>query len=246
MILFLTSSAGENYVEGDKRFPCVMDERNRFVERMKAALPENPNCLIISSDPADYETNDFMHGIFTEAHKMTGMPLGKAVTCDNRNCVHIKEQIKEADYIILCGGHVPTQNAFFHRIGLKEALAGFGGVIMSISAGTMNSAKLVYSIPEYAEEVNDPSYVCYYEGLGLTDIRVLPHFQYYRDLTVGGKRVVEDVALPDSYVESFYAMVDGSYLYIKDGKTVLCGEGYYVADGKLKLVCREDEELVLS
>ena len=33
--------------------------------------------------------------------------------------------ISETDVIILTGGHVPTQNAFFNKIGLKEKLKGY-------------------------------------------------------------------------------------------------------------------------
>jgi len=44
------------------------------------------------------------------------------------------------DVVILAGGHAPTQNAFFHKIKLKELLKIFDGIVIGISAGTMNCA----------------------------------------------------------------------------------------------------------
>ena len=246
MTLFLTSSPGGNYKEDGKRYPCEMDGSNQFLTRLRAALPESPRCLFISSDPADYEMNDSIYRIFIESHRMSGLPLGECVMCDDRNCGRIAELIARSDYIIFCGGHVPTQNAFFHRIGLKEKLAGFQGVIMGISAGTMNSAELVYAQPELEGEALDPAYNRYLTGLGLTDICVLPHFQSLRDLPLDGLRIVEDISLPDSRIHPFYALVDGSYLYIADGKTMLCGEAYYFAEGRMTQISSVNEEIVLD
>ena len=38
---------------------------------------------------------------------------------------------------------VPTQNAFFHKIRLPELLRDYGGVVLGISAGSMNMAATV-------------------------------------------------------------------------------------------------------
>ena len=62
------------------------------------------------------------------------------------------------DVIFLGGGHVPTQNAFFHRIGLREKIRNFDGIVIGISAGSMNSADVVYAQPELPGEAADESY----------------------------------------------------------------------------------------
>ena len=52
------------------------------------------------------------------------------------------------DVILLGGGHVPTQNKFFKEIRLREKIKDFDGIIIAISAGSMNSADIVYCQPE--------------------------------------------------------------------------------------------------
>ena len=58
-----------------------------------------------------------------------------------------KETLHSYDVIILGGGHVPTQNDFFQKIFLREKIQAFGGIVIGISAGTMNSAELAYAQP---------------------------------------------------------------------------------------------------
>ena len=62
---------------------------------------------------------------------------------DGRNGEQCAALVAGADLLILAGGHVPTQNRFFQDIALRERLAGFDGVVMGISAGTMNCEELV-------------------------------------------------------------------------------------------------------
>ena len=49
------------------------------------------------------------------------------------------ELVKAADLIILAGGPTLAQNRFFQEVRLREAMADFGGVVLGISAGTMNT-----------------------------------------------------------------------------------------------------------
>ena len=99
--------------------------------------------------------------------------------------------------VILGGGHVPTEKAFFDEIGLRDALLkgddrnanGWDGIVMGISAGSMNCADIVYAQPEMPGEAADPSYQKFIQGLGLTDVNVLPHYQAVKnDLRNRGRK----------------------------------------------------------
>lgn len=245
MKLFLTSSPGGNYKENGRYYPCEMDNRNHFVDNLRATLPEGFKCLMIASAPAETDINDSILENMRDTFRMSDLPAAQVKMCDDRNAGQLEEMLIEADFVILCGGHVPTQNAFFKRIGLKEKIAAFDGVVMGISAGTMNCATLVYAQPELDGEAVNPDYERYIEGLGLTEIRILPHFQYLRDLTLDGLRVFEDISLPDSRIQPFYALVDGSYILVEEGKSELYGEAYYLADGKLEQISKVDEKHIL-
>ena len=142
----------------------------------------------------------------------------------------------EYDGIILGGGHVPTQKQFFDEIHLREKLEGFDGIVMGISAGTMNSAELVYSTPELEGEAINPEYQRFLQGLGLTDIMVIPHIQKARYDVIDGLRLIEDIVVPDSKERVFWALPDGSYILQKDGKEVLYGEAIRIANGNIRSI----------
>ena len=147
---------------------------------------------------------------------------------DRRNASEARDLVKKADWIILCGGHVPTQNRFINEIGLKGLLEDYKGVVMGCSAGSMNCADMVYSHPELPGEAVDPGYRRWLRGLGLTDINLIPHYHQVRNVILDGKRLFEDVVFPDSHRHRFYTFPDGGYVMVKDGRSTLFGEAWEI------------------
>jgi len=262
MIAFLTSSPTGNYLERQEGPPCL-DHRNGLTGRLKKCWRPGIKGLLVSADPAAYQANDEMRVFFSKAFANSGLPVKNFEIWDNRNWQEIpggrlndKEDIRTLQdgrksyaglnaygLIILAGGHVPTQNAFLMKIGLRERLKGYQGIVMGISAGTMNSADLVYAQPELEGESFVPSCKRFLRGLNITKLMVLPHFQVVRNWMLDGRRLVEDITFEDSVGREFYALVDGSYLYIEGGRTLLCGEGYRIADRAIEKICGKDEIL---
>ena len=103
------------------------------------------------------------------------------------------------DFVILGGGHVPTEMAFFRSIGLAEKFEGFTGIAMGISAGTMNCARIVYAEPEMPGEATDPTYERFIPGLGLTEFNILQHYNAVKNDIIDGMRLIEDIAFGDSF-----------------------------------------------
>jgi dipeptidase E len=134
---------------------------------------------------------------------------------------------------------VPTQNAFFRKIGLRELMKDYDGIVVGISAGSMNSADAVYSHPEEEGEAVDPDYRRFLPGLNLTKVMLLPHYQNEKDTLLDGLRVYEDIAFPDSMGRTFYAIPDGSYLFIDSGREELRGEAYMIRDGVMSRIAPE-------
>lgn len=230
MIAFLTSS------------PCIpnadraiLNPANGFVQRMRAALPERPNCLFICSHPDSAYLTDKYAADMDEAFSGADMPFGSLAVLDGRTDEHAAELIAQSDFIILAGGHVPTQNEYFTRIGLRERLRDYQGVLMGVSAGSMNAAENVYVQPEMEGE-SAPDFPRWLPGLGLTQVNILPHYQQIKDWTLDGRRLFEDITYADSHGHSFYALVDGSYLYIENRTEQLMGECYRIADAQLSQV----------
>ena len=154
------------------------------------------------------------------------------------------EILDRFDVVILAGGHVPTENAWFHQIGLREHLQHFRGIVIGISAGTMNCAEVVYTQPEEEGEAVNPHYQRFLEGLGLTKTKVIPHYNQTIDAVLDGKRLFQDITFPDSMGESFYCLTDGAYIR-KDTKTkkeVLYGEAYLISDGEIGMISKTGGE----
>ena len=79
----------------------------------------------------------------------------------------------------------------------------------------------------------------------LTKTNLLPHYQAYKDYVLDGMRVFEDIAYPDSMGEAFYAIPDGSWLLVEDGREELRGEAYRIRDSAIAQVSADGEALLL-
>lgn len=243
MTLFLTSSPCWDDVPEGCDLPCIFDERNGFVEALKDAVEPGSRCVFVASDPTTYDRLEEFADTFTGCFAWHGMPFSEVALLDDRTADQAEELIREADVLIFAGGHVPTQNAFFHRIGLRELVEGFEGTVMGISAGTMNCAEVVYAQPEMPGESIDPDYERYLPGLGLTGLNILPHYQKERDAMLDGRRLYEDITYADSYGHAFLVLVDGSFVFSRDGEELICGEAYVIRDGEITQVCAEGEDV---
>lgn len=244
MIAFLTSHIGGSYKVNGKRYPQKMLNNNGLVDKLMEHWEKNCRVLIIGTAPDCYERNDGILECMKAAFPMTGLPVAEMLIVDDRDETPI-DRLADFDVLILSGGHVPSQNTYFEHLGLKEKLANFDGILIGISAGTMNSAEIVYAHPELDGEAVDPAYQRFIPGLGLTNVMVLPHYQQIKDDILDGLRVFEDIAYPDSMGKEFYALVDGSYILIANGITTLYGEAYLIKDGILRPLCKENESIQL-
>lgn len=209
---------------------------NSFVTELKAELKPDNRILFVCSDPDSHDETDIYAIGFMKSLISSGISVSETFVLDGRNKECAKELIDIADLIFLAGGHVPTQNKFFEEMGLKDLLKGYKGVLMGLSAGSMNSAASVYAQPELEGEAADPDYKRFLNGLGLTDISIIPHYQAIKDDILDGLRIFEDIAYPDSMGRKFYAVPDGTYIYIKDGTEELRGEAYLIENGKCRQI----------
>jgi dipeptidase E len=65
---------------------------------------------------------------------------------------------------------------------------------------------------------------------------LLPHYQLTKDEVLDGKRLFEDITYTDSIGRKFYAIVDGSFLFIEDGSESLFGEAYLIENGEISKI----------
>lgn len=239
MTLFLTSSPTLGWA-GD------LNPANGLIDDLRKAMPHPIRCVMISSYPDDIEITDRMAWELRECFDHADLSFDHYEVLDRRTQKYAARMIREANFIILCGGHVPTENKFFKDINLRLKLKNFDGVMLTISAGSMNCADIVYSSPELEGEAVDPNYKIHMRGLGLTNVNILPHFQTLNGSMLDGMRLIEDIIAGHSYAHPVYCLNDGSFFLITPEKTELRGKTYKMKNGKLRLVCHDDERKILS
>ncbi len=239
MVVFLTSSPCDDNVPEGLDLPCIFDRRNGFVDALRENVAPGARGLYTAADPAAHWLNDEAASTFAGCFAQAGMALAAMDVLDDRTAAKTGAYVLKAEVIILGGGHVPTQNAFFRAIGLRERLTGWNGTVMGISAGSMNTADVVYAQPEEPGEATNPAYRKFICGLGLTDVNILPHYQMVKDNIIDGLRLFEDVTYPDSMGRTFYAVPDGSWVRAGGEAAVLHGEMWRLRDGVMEKVCED-------
>lgn len=226
MTVFMTSSP---CIIGAER--AILSPANGFIDNLKNSLPPRPRALFVCADPDNPGDTDAFARDIGAAIIEAGIAISHSAVLDGRNEADAQLLIWQSDLIVLSGGHVPTQNLFFQKVGLGKLLKNYQGTILGISAGSMNCARRAYAQPEEPGE-SRADFRRFYPGLGLSEINILPHYQQVKDRLLDGKRLFEDITYADSAGESFLSLVDGSYVLEANGETTLYGEAYTITDGK--------------
>lgn len=241
MTIFLTSSHTLGWA-GD------LHPANGLAERLCASLPSRLHCCMVTSFPDDREITDRMAWEIRECFERAGRPFDHYEVLDRRTQGETCRMLSEANFIILCGGHVPTENRFFKEIRLKTHLKKFHGVLLTISAGSMNCATNVYAPPEMDEEAINSKYKHHLTGLGLTELNILPHFQTLTKMRLAGKLLIRDIVIPHSAEEGLdvYCLNDGAYFLITPERTELYGQTYLIHNGKKRLFCKDNECKIIN
>lgn len=244
MKAMLTSSLGGSSKVNGTRMPSILIQKNGLLENLKSIWKPDAKVLIICADPKDYEKNDSVCDCLKQSFPMSGLSVSTVEKCDGRNPDAVVD-LQNIDFIVLKGGHVPTQNKFMKQLQLRTRLLDYKGIVVAWSAGSMNCADVVYAGPEFEGEAINPLYERWISGLGITNINILPHFQSLQDEYLDGMRLIEDITYADSMGHEILALNDGSYIILDDEKTILHGEAYLIKDGKQSQICNDGEILEL-
>lgn len=230
--------------ENGNKIPKNFGNQNQILDNIKKYVKKYDNFLFVASDEYNNEATDIYANTTFKSFNLT-IPFKNYYILDSRTENNIDELLENADLIFLCGGHLPTQNAFFNKINLKDKIKNVNAFIIGGSAGAMNMAENVYCIPEVEGEALDPNFNRNLKGLALTNINILPHYDEFRDLILDGKRYIEDIVLPDTYDRIVYGINNGSYILI-DNKNYLYGEAYILKNGVIEKFNEENQVKIIN
>lgn len=235
MVLYLTSSFIP-YQEPGTYKKTEPEDCYGFFDDLKKEWPESANILFVPADPDLTSENENQIKQVLDAFEFKGLKVTEVKTLDKDSAGALKGLVAWSDVIYLGGGHAPSQLSFMKSIGLKEALSDYEGIIIGLSAGSMNAAYDVYLAPELEGEATDPNFIRFSEGLDLTNINMIPHAESMKKVKIDGQSFIDDIVIPDSFGRRFYLVEDGSYFKAKNGKTKFKGSGEIIEDGVIYLL----------
>lgn len=187
-------------------------------KRLSEELTNRGSLVFVSAWPEDYARNDSdsagMHGMFEECN----IPFARHFVIDNRmDASHATRLIREASCVFLMGGHPGLQFQLLCKKGLDVAIRNTAAAVLGVSAGAINMAKRSLDTKESPVP---------YDGLGLADITVKPHFQLENQQVLSTLFQIS-MELP------ICAMEDESAIFVAGSRISYTGQIHWVSKGEI-------------
>ena len=174
-------------------------------------IKSNMNIAYIASVPDNYERIKR----YTDYFNKIGINFKEIYSIDNRNISDSKNIIKNSDIIFLMGGSPYLQMKFINENDLKDLICS-SKIIMGVSAGAMNQGtRVVYKDDFEGNIIKD------YEGLGLTDINIFPHYDLENEDIIDETKEV-------CKIHPILCLPNESFVYIENGNIDIVGQHYNV------------------
>lgn len=198
-------------------------------ERLKKDIKNNDTIVFIATTFDDYEKNDLYYNNLIKHFKNIDITFNKAYLIDNRVDKDLaKDYILKSNIIFLMGGDAKKQIDSVKEYDLFETLKSKEGIILGVSAGSMNQSSRVVYKNDYNNYVIED-----YEGLGYIDINIYPHLDFnnidYLKEVFEVSNYTKTVALPnDSFIRIENNNIDfvGEYYTIQNSKITMPGHEY--------------------
>lgn len=187
-----------------------INKRNRFA-------------FVASEFEKMHEKTDHYFHFFLNMFEKAGIHFENSYVVDGRMSVdEAQKAVAEADVVWLSGGDTPTQFRYLQKYGLDTVIRQFAGVIIGMSAGSINLAKTAIctlNCGHYQQEI--------YEGLGCVNVSVEPHF-------IRSEVSKELIDLSGQY--TIYGLCDDSIIVCSGGTIDFYGKIYKLSDGNIEVI----------
>lgn len=133
---------------------------------------------------------------------------------EENHLASLDDKLKCYDVIFLMGGNPINQIEIINKIKLKNII-NKAKVVIGVSAGAINLSKEAIYYNDYSEKIE------MYDGIGLTNINVYPHFD------MSNKDFVEEVKMV-SRLKSLIALPNNSFIKIDDKQIEFIGDSFKI------------------
>lgn len=155
-----------------------------------------------------------MHSMFKEYN----IPFAQRYVIDNRmEAIQAQQLIQEASCVFLMGGHPGLQLRLLREKGLDTAICNAKAAVLGVSAGAINMAK---------HSLDTKESVTPYDGLGLANITIKPHFSLENN-------EVLSTLLRISKELPICATEDNSAIFVVGDSISFTGKIHWVREGKI-------------
>ena len=113
MIYILTSSPSVS-MDG------AINPANDFLYNLRQVVKQPSRCIFITTYPDDVAFSEHCSDCMRQAFEDVGFEFESYTLLDSRNARHARRLVAESDFIILGGGHVPSQNRFLRSMGFAK------------------------------------------------------------------------------------------------------------------------------
>lgn len=146
---------------------------NSFSKLLKTCLKASMSFVFVASEFDNiHEKTDWYCNQFLKMFSDCGINFETVNVVDGRVSKETaKDMVRNADVLWLAGGDTPTQFAYLESYGLIQCIREHKGVIIGMSAGSINMTKT--AVCTLTCEHNE---LKIYEALGLVEFSVEPHF----------------------------------------------------------------------
>lgn len=193
-----------------------IDKVNGFSELQSKYLSKDlRNCNNILFVPSDYDNEKYT--IYKD--KIISWFDNIGISFKENHLVSLDDELNDYDVIFLMGGNPIKQIEIINKINLKN-LINKAKVVIVVSAGAINLSNEAIYYNDYSEKIE------IYDGIGLTDINVYPHFD------INNKEFLEEVKMV-SKIKALIALPNKSFIKLDNEQIEFCGDCYKVANDNI-------------
>ena len=193
-----------------------IDKVNGFSELQSKYLSKDlRNCNNILFVPSDYDNEKYT--IYKD--KIISWFDNIGISFKENHLVSLVDELNDYDVIFLMGGNPIKQIEIINKINLKY-LINKAKVVIGVSAGAINLSNEVIYYNDYSEKIE------IYDGIGLIDINVYPHFD------INNKEFLEEIKMV-SKIKALIALPNESFIKLDDEQIEFCGDCYKVVNDNI-------------